>query len=211
MFEPIPESFPAFTLKIQAVYDYVKSRKPEKISRRDVADALGISYYAAKYRLDKLVDLGRLDFEKRYTRIGTVYRVWFLAIIVFIHYTVVGTMITRDTNTVLRAACTLDYDVDVDEEVDYYKKAVRKIDLWFTEMFQEREIKFSSETSRTLESVRDALREEEEEVTDIIYDWWWARSGTTSNEETDEGLITWEEDIPLGASGGWFTPGAPRR
>ena len=202
---------PELTPKIQDVYDYVKSKKPEKLSRGDVADALGISYYAARYRLDELVDLGRLEVEKKFTITGGVYRVWFLAIIIYIHYTVVGNMATKDKNTVLRASCTLDYDVDIDEEIDYYKKAVRKIDLWFTEMFKEKEIKYSSETSRTLESVRDELRKEEEEVTDIIYDWWWARTGTTSNDETDEGLITWKEDIPLGASGGWFTPGRKKR
>lgn len=199
------------TPKIQQVYDYVKLRAPEKVSRREVADALRIGYYAARYRLDRLVHFGRLDVDKIFTRVGTVYRVWFLAIVAFIHYTVVGNMETRDKNTTLRASCTLDYDVEVDEEKKYYTKAVRKIDNWITEMFQSREAKYSSETSRTLARVRDELLEAKEEVTDILYDWWWARTGTTANEESDEGIITWEEEIPLGIAGGWFTPGPVRR
>jgi len=200
-----------FTPKIQRVYDYVKSKAPEKVSRREVADALRIGYYAARYRLDRLVDLGRLDVEKTFTRIGTVYRVWFLAVVAFIHYAVVGNMETRDKNTTLRASCTLDYDVEVDEEKRYYGDAVRKIDNWITEMFQSREAKYSSQTSKTLAKVRDELLEAGEEVTDILYDWWWARTGTTSNDESDDGIMTWKEDIPLGASGGWFTPGRGKR
>ena len=198
------------TPKIQQVYDYLKSRAPEKVSRREVADTLRIGYYAARYRLDRLVDLGRLDVERRFTRIGTVYRVWFLAVVEFIHYTVVGNMTTRDVNTTLRASCTLDYDVEVDEEKVYYEDAVRKIENWFTGMFQSREVKYSSTTSRTTARVRDELLEAKEEVTDILYDWWWARTGTTANEESDEGIITWEEPIPLGIAGGWFTPGPIR-
>lgn len=195
------------TPKIQQAYDYVKSKAPEKVSRRELADALRMGYYAARYRLDRLVDLGRLDVEKTFTRVGTVYRVWFLAVVAYIHYTVVGNMTTRDKNTTLRASCTLDYDVEVDEEKTYYKDAVRKIENWFTEMFQSRSIKYSSETSKTLARVRDELLEAKEEVTDILYDWWWSRSGTTSNDESDEGIIKWDESIPLGASGGWFSPG----
>lgn len=198
------------TPKLQQAYDYVRSKAPEKIGRREVADALGIGYYAARYRLDRLVDFGRLDVEKTFTRVGTVYRVWFLAVVAFIHWTVVGTMTTKDKNTTLRASCTLDYDVEVDKEKKYYKDAVRKIEIWFTGMFQSREVKYSSETSRTLARVRDELLEAEEEVTDILYDWWWARTGTTANDESDEGLITWEEEIPLGIAGGWFTPGPIR-
>ena len=85
------------------------------------------------------------------------------------------------------------------------------IEVWVTEMFNQREVKFSSETSRTLKEISDALREARDKVTDIAYDWWWHRTGRTTNKESDEGIITWEESIPLGASGGWFTPGRVER
>ena len=194
------------------VYDFVKSKAPEKISRRDVADTLRIGYYAARYRLDKLVWLGRLDVDKILTRTGRVYRVWYLAVVAFIHYVVVGTFETKDKYTALRASVTLDYDVEVEKEKYYYEEAVEKVRSWILEMFGHGiEAKFSSETSKTLRKVADELLEAKEEVTDIAYDYWWSRTGETSNEESDEGDITWEEGVPLGVSGGWFSPGRPKR
>lgn len=202
------------TPKIERVYDYVRSRAPEKISRRDVADDLRISYGAARYRLDRLVTLGRLDVDKIRTRTGWVRRVWYLTVVKFVHYTVVGTFDTKDKkNTRLRASVTLDYDVEVDKDKEYYKKASRKINDWILEMFGHVEIvaKISSETSRTLKSVADELLEEKEEVTDIGYDWNWSRAGTTDNKEKKIGFMTWDEMIPLGISGGWTTLVEARR
>ncbi len=199
---------PSLTLKLQAAFNFIKSKFPERVSRRELADAIDISYYAAKYRLDRLVDLGRLEVEKD-VRWWGVYRTWVLAVLTYIHYTVVGTLDTSDEYTSLTASCTLDYDVMLDdkEEEIYYMDAVRMIDNWFTEMFNRHEIKFSSETSRTLKETSDALRKAKDKVTDIAYDWWWWRTRRSENKESDEGIITWEEPIPLGESGGWFTPG----
>lgn len=203
---------PSLTPKLQAAFNFTKSKFPERVSRRELADGIGISYYAAKYRLDRLVELGRLEVEKD-VRWWGVYRTWVLAVLTYIHYTVVGNVDTSDGNTNLTASCTLDYDVMLDDEEEeiYYIKAVRMIDNWVTEMFNRREVKFSSETSRTLKKTVDELREAKEKVTDILYDWWWYRTGRTTNKESDEGTITWEESIPLGASGGWFTPGRVER
>ena len=121
-------------------------------------------------------------------------------------------MDTEDEYTSLTGSCTLDYDVEIDEiEEKYYKDAVVKIDNWFTEMFNLREVKYSSETSKTPKRVVDELREAGDEVTDIAYDWWWMRTGRSANKESDEGIITWEDSIPLGVSGGWFTPGRKKR
>lgn len=203
---------PTLTPKLQAAFNFVKSKYPERVSRRELADGINISYYAAKYRLDKLVEIGRLEVEKD-VRWWGVYRTWVLAIITYIHYTVVGNVDTSDESTNLTASCTLDYDVELDDlvEAKYYKDAVIMIDTWVTMMFNHREVKFSSETSRTPKRVANELREAKDEVTDIVYDWWWWRTGMSENKESDEGIITWEESIPLGASGGWFTPGAKRR
>ncbi len=203
---------PSLTPKLQAAFNFIKSKFPERVSRRELADAIGISYYAAKYRLNRLVDLGRLEVEKD-VRWWGVYRTWVLAVLTYIHYTVVGNLDTSDEFTSLTASCTLDYDVMLDdkEEEIYYIKAVRMIEVWFTEMFNEHEIKFSSVTSRTLKETSDELREAKEKVTDIAYDWWWHRTRRSENKESDEGTITWEESIPLGASGGWFTPGRVER
>ncbi len=208
----IPFRPPSLSPKLQAAYDFVKSEYPERVSRRELADGIDISYYAAKYRLDKLVDIGRLEVEKD-VRLWGVYRTWVLAILTYIHYTVVGTLDTGSETHHLTASCTLDYDVMLDdvEETIHYKNAVIMIDTWFIMMFNEHEIKFSSETSKTLKRTADELREAKEKVTDIVYDWWWWRTGISENKESDEGFITWEESIPLGASGGWFTPGGKRK
>jgi len=197
---------------LSGVFEYVRSRSPERVSRREVAEAVEISYNAARYRLGRLVDMGRLEVEQDVRPWG-VYRTWVLAIVAFIHYTVVGNVDTSDVYTSLTASCALDYDVELGEEIEekYYKDAVIKIDNWITEMFNSREVKYSSETSKTLKRTADELLEAGDEVTDIVYDWWWMRTGRSANKESDEGVITWEEHIPLGISGGWFTPGGKRK
>jgi len=125
----------------------------------------------------------------------------------FKHYTVVGTTDTFDKYNTLRVSCTLDYSTLVDLEKHYYMLAVYKILDWFTEMFNSRDVKTSSEESITLKEVTTKLTLYQQDVTSIAYDWWWDRSGTSSNNEEKVGVIDWSESIPLGEAGGWFTPG----
>lgn len=192
------------------IYDYIISKAPEKIDRATVAKDLGISYYSARYRLDRLVELGRIDVEKTYTLFGFTRRVWYHPVLVTIHYVVAGNVETRDKYTTISASCTLDYDVKVEKEEEYYKKAVSKINDWVSDMFNERGIKLSSETSRTDSKVNEQMIKSGAEVTGIAWDWWWARTGRTSNKESDTGIISWDNPIPFGVSGGWMTTGKRR-
>ena len=149
-------------------------------------------------RLDKMT-------EERDALIKPVQ--FYTLVVRFKHWTVVGTADTADKYNELRVSCTLDYSVLIVLEKYYYMQAVYKISDWFTEMFNAREIKFSSEESETLEEMIGRITKLNREVTDIAYDWWWERSGASSNNEAKSGVISWEESIPLGAAGGWFTPG----
>lgn len=197
---------------MKLVYDYVRSKAPEKVDRATVAKDLGISYYSARYRLDRLVELGRIDVEKTYTLFGFTRRVWYHPVLMTIHYVVAGNVDTKDKYTNLTASCTLDYDVKVGKEIEekYYKKAVNKIHDWVSDMFNERGIKFSSETSRTSDEVNEQMIKFGVEVTGIDWDWWWARTGRTSNKESNAGTIGWDDPIPFGVSGGWMTTGKRR-
>ena len=199
----------ALTGIMKQVYDYVVSKSPEKISRATIAKDLGISYFAARYRLDRLVEMGRIDVEKTYTLFGFTSRVWYYPVLKTIHYVVAGNVETRDEYTTLSASCTLDYDVKVDKDIEekYYKKATTKIYDWVSDMFNERSVKFSSETSKTDSKVNEEMIKSGVEVTDIDWDWWWARTGRTSNKESDAGTIGWDDPIPVGVSGGWMTSG----
>lgn len=129
----------------------------------------------------------------------------------FKHYTVVGTSDTFDKYNTLRISCTLDYSVLVDLEEYYYMQSVHKIMDWFTEMFNSRDTKISSEESTTPEEIVARLKSLSQDVTSVAYDWWWDRAGTSSNSEEMEGVIDWSEFIPLGEAGGWFTPGGRGR
>jgi len=198
---------------LEQVYNYIRSKAPEKIDRATVARDLGISYFSARYRLDRLVELGRIDVEKTYTLFGFTKRVWYYPVLETIHYVVAGNVETRDKFTTISASCTLDYDVKIGKEIEekYYKKAVNKISDWVVDMFNERGIKFSSETSKTSDVVRNQMIKSGVEVTDIEWDWWWTRTGRTSNKESDTGVISWDDPIPLGVSGGWMTTGRRKR
>ncbi len=125
----------------------------------------------------------------------------------FKHYTVVGTADTFDKFNTLRISCTLDYSALIDLEEYYFMQSVHKIMDWFTEMFNSRDTKISSEESVTPEEIVTKLKVFSQEATSITYDWWWDRAGTSSNNEDASGVIDWTESIPLGVAGGWFTPG----
>lgn len=129
----------------------------------------------------------------------------------FKHYTVVGTTDTFDKYNTLRVSCTLDYSTLIDLEKYYYMESVHKIMDWFTEMFNAREVKLSSEESVTPEKIITKLIFYNQDVTSIAYNWWWDRSGVSSNSEEKDGVIDWSESIPLGVAGGWFTTGGRRR
>ena len=52
---------PPITPRLEAVLSYMKERACEWISRREVAEALGISYWAARARLERLAALGLIE------------------------------------------------------------------------------------------------------------------------------------------------------
>jgi len=140
-----------------------------------------------------------------------VPRPFYTIIMNFTHYTVVGTSDTEDEYNKLRISCTLDYSVLKILEKYYYMQAVYKINDWFTEMFNAREVKISSEESVTLEEMIGQLTKLNLEVTDLAYDWWWERTGRSNNKEEKNGVIRWDEYIPLGEAGGWFTLGRKKK
>lgn len=168
------------------------------------------SSYSDRYFMIKLREQIESDLKKieSLKTVETIYTVK----IKYRHWTVVGNMETggQEVQT-LRASCTIDFDVVITKEDDYYKQAVVKIKDWVDSMFNKHEVKFSSETSTTDVNVAAELLEKDEIVTLIHYDWWWQRTGRTENGESKEGYINWTDEIPLGESDGWFTPGAPRR
>jgi len=153
----------------------------------------------------------RRKIRRAWRRLEEILRKLEEVVRVFRHWTVVGNVDTATEYARLRASCTLDYDVVVEKEKEYYKIAVRKIYDWVVDMFNEKPIKFSSEVSKTLLEVAERLRKEGKEVSDIEYYWWWKRTGRTYNEEELEGVVRWDEPIPVGVAGGWFTTGRRRR
>ena len=70
----------AVSPQLQVVLDYVNS-KPEGVERSDTARKLGITYFAARYRLERLAELGLIRKEVVWITLRWIRKVWYYALV----------------------------------------------------------------------------------------------------------------------------------